>query len=147
MTEIIQKDKGDTGLVQVIADLDKHKIKIAIPLSEHLPFDVIAINQAGQLSRVSIKYKSMSNGLIAIPLRSISTNMKGWKAKTIDFSDIDAMAIYCPDTEHCYYIPSSFLKDCKSTFTLRVSDSKKNRKDIHWARDYFNPNVLFHWSR
>lgn len=36
------KDKGDKGTGNVIADLLSKGIQICLPLSEHLPFDLIA---------------------------------------------------------------------------------------------------------
>lgn len=43
------KDKGDIGLGCVIADLLKHDIQVALPVSEHLPFDLIAIHPYGDM--------------------------------------------------------------------------------------------------
>src|SRR5216683_5100347 len=45
------KDKGDEGLGQVIADLMTNGVQVAVPLSEHLPFDLIAIGEQGSCVR------------------------------------------------------------------------------------------------
>lgn len=58
------KTDGDTGLACVIADLVKHGIGIALPLSEHMPFDLDAVSPDGQLSRVSVKFRRAKNGRI-----------------------------------------------------------------------------------
>jgi len=50
---VITKDKGDIGLTQIIADLTEKDVKIALPLSEHLPFDLIAISPEGGLTKSS----------------------------------------------------------------------------------------------
>lgn len=39
------KDKGDVGLGHVIAVLLENGIQVALPISEHLPFDCIAISE------------------------------------------------------------------------------------------------------
>src|SRR5207248_5022232 len=52
------KDKGDEGLGQVIADLMTTGIQVAIPLSEHLPFDLIAIGEDGAMRRVQVRYRA-----------------------------------------------------------------------------------------
>ena len=143
MTKVITKEKGDTGLIQIIADLNRQNIKVALPISEHLPFDLIAINSEGKLSKVSVKYKSLNkSGAIAVPLRSISTNMRGWKAKTINFNDIDGIAIYCPDNGQSYYISSKNLIKYKSSFFLRVKECN-HKKCVNLAKNYTNYNVLF----
>lgn len=63
------KDKGDCGLAHVIADLFDAGIQVALPISEHLPFDCIAIHN-GSLSRVSVKYRTEENGAVRVRLRS-----------------------------------------------------------------------------
>jgi len=56
------KDKGDEGLGQVIADLMTHGVRVAVPLSEHLPFDLIAIGEDGAMRRVQVRYPCLSRG-------------------------------------------------------------------------------------
>lgn len=141
MIKTITKEKGDTGLIQVIADLDKKGIKVALPISEHLPFDLIAINTNGKLARVSVKYVGMVNGSIVVPLRSISTNTKGWKARTIDFNDIDVVAVFCPETQSCYYLKSSFVKNFKSGIYLRVEQAKR-KGEFNVAADYLVADIF-----
>ena len=51
------KDKGDEGLGQVIADLMANGVQVAVPLSEHLPFDLIAIGEHGAMRRVQVRYR------------------------------------------------------------------------------------------
>lgn len=140
--KIITKEKGDTGLIQVIANLDSHGIKVALPISEHLPFDLIAISDNLKLSRVSVKYVSIVHGSIAVPLRSISTNMKGWKAKTINYNDIDSIAVYCPNNKKCYYINKNKLIHLKACFFLREDESVIT-KTTNKASDYEFPSVIF----
>ena len=141
MNKLQTKEKGDTGLIQVIADLDKKGIKVALPISEHLPFDVIAISPQGNLSRLSVKYVGMVNGSIAVPLRSISTNTNGWKAKTIDFGQIDAIAVYCPENQNCYYLKSNFIKDFKSNVYLRIEPQKRKGK-CNLASDFLETDIF-----
>ena len=52
------KDKGDEGLGQVIADLMTHGVQVAVPLSEHLPFDLVAIDEGGAMRRVQVRYRA-----------------------------------------------------------------------------------------
>lgn len=37
------KDKGDLAVAKTIAHLLEHNIRCCLPLSEHLPFDLIAV--------------------------------------------------------------------------------------------------------
>ena len=55
------KDKGDEGLGQVIGDLMSNGVQVAIPLSEHLPFDLIAIGDGGAMRRVQVRYRALAD--------------------------------------------------------------------------------------
>ncbi len=135
------KEKGDIGLTQVIANLQLNGITAALPLSEHLPFDLIAVNKDAKLSRVSIKYRAINtNGIIEIPLRTISSNSEGYKVKVTNLNEVDAFAIYCPDTNKCYYIPSTKLIGYKASMALSVG---KSNNQSNLSTDYENPLVLF----
>lgn len=54
------KSKGDSGLGFVIADLLSRGVQVALPISEHLPFDCIAISIGGCLCRLSVKYRKVN---------------------------------------------------------------------------------------
>lgn len=146
MEKIETKDKGDIGLAQVIAHLTKNGVKVALPLSEHLPFDLIAISEEGKLSKVSVKYKGKSEGCVKVPLRTVSTNSKGYNIKRVNFDDIDAFAIYCPDTDVCYFVNKKELFKCVNAFSLRidaVKDGIKNKNMVHWAKDFLSYSSIF----
>ena len=55
------KDKGDEGLGQVIGDLMSNGVQVAVPLSEHLPFDLIAIGEGGAMRRVQVRYRASAD--------------------------------------------------------------------------------------
>ncbi len=61
------KDKGDLGVGFVIADLIRNDIKVALPISEHLPFECIAISPEGGLCRVSVKSRRLRDKLASVP--------------------------------------------------------------------------------
>lgn len=146
MRKIDTKDKGDLGIAMVIAALAKKNIKVALPMCEHLPFDLIGISEQGKLSRISIKYRTAVDGLIEVPIRTISSNSQGYKVKYADLNDIDGFAVYCPTTDQVYFINSERLKGFTSGMILRIQEEdkfKKRRHLINWANDFLNPDVLF----
>lgn len=128
------KDKGDKGTGNVIADLLSKGIQVCLPLSEHLPFDLIAVKNEGTLLRVSVKYREIKNGSVSVSFRSSYSDSKGVHTKEIDKNMIDLLAIYCPQTATVYYVdPSKFDKNV----TLRIEESKNNQtKGINLAKDY-----------
>ena len=138
------KDKGDVGVAKVIADLTEKDIKVALPISEHLPFDLIAIREDGKLSKISVKYRKINNyGCVAVPLRTISSNAKGYKIKCADLSYVDAFAIYCPETKEIYYVGSKSLEGHKAEFSMRIDARSGDGPDIRYAKDYTNVDNIW----
>ena len=128
------KDKGDKGTGNVIADLLSKGIQVCLPLSEHLPFDLIAVKEDGTLMRVSVKYRTLSKGSVMVVFSSSYSDSHGVHTKSVDKSLIDLLAIYCPETSEVYYvIPSHFDR----SVTLRIEQPKNNqKKGINLAKDY-----------
>lgn len=84
------KDKGDKGVGYVIADLLKNGYYVAIPLSEHLPFDLIAINNNGITKKISVKYRKIIRGLVSVNFNSCYSDSNGFHYKDInkDFNNM-----------------------------------------------------------
>ena len=144
--ENITNYKGDIGVACVMADLTKHGISVALPIASHLPFDIIAINNCGKLSRLSVKFMTKrKNGTLHVPLKTMSYNSSGPNSKSIDWNKVDAFAIYCIDNNKCYYVDSSYLINLKSEFVIRIDPPKKmsNSKIINWSTSFENIDILF----
>jgi hypothetical protein len=136
------KDKGDIGLASVMADLLKHDIQVALPVSEHLPFDLIAIHSRGTLAKVSVKYRVMKKGAVTVETRSSWNDRNGTHHRHHDPGDYDSVAIYCPDSDECYYLLVSELSP--SGRTLRITSAGNNQATgVCLARLYTDPGRLF----
>lgn len=128
------KDKGDKGVGNVIADLLTKGMQVCLPLSEHLPFDLIAVKSDGTLMKVSVKYRTKVGGVVTVPFKSSYSDSHGVHTKHVDKSLIDLMAIYCPDTHKVYYIKP---EDFGINVTLRIERPKNNQtKGVFLADDY-----------
>lgn len=140
------KEKGDLGLMAVMFDLQKQGFSICLPVSEHLGFDLIAVDKDYNISKISVKYRTMVNGAIEVPMRTISSNSKGYKVKFVDLDKINGYAIYCPDNNQCYYVPSCNLREYSNVMTLRVEPRISNRggsKISNSANEFLDPKKLF----
>lgn len=128
------KDKGDKGIGNVIADLLSKGIQVCLPLSEHLPFDLIAVKQNGSLLKVSVKYRTLTKGCVYVAFSSSYSDSHGVHTKAVNKDLIDLLAIYCPETKEVYYVtPSEFDK----SVTLRIEVSKNNQtKGVNLAKNY-----------
>ncbi|MBI5648925.1 MAG: hypothetical protein HZC40_00510 [Chloroflexi bacterium] len=137
------KDKGDIGLGFVIADLFSHGIQVALPMSEHLPFDLIAISEGDKLVRLSIKYRAAKDNRISLNLKSSWSDSHGLHTRPFVKHSFDAIAIYCPDTKKCYYIRNNEI-DVTSAISLRLKKTQNNQiKRVRSASKFCNPERLF----
>lgn len=129
----ITKDKGDVGVAMVIADLARNGFKVALPVSDHLPFDLIAISPSGRMFRFSVKHRHRNKrGCVEASTRSVYSNGKGSHTKYADKNWIDGIALYCPETEAVYYVPVKALGLRKSiNLRITVSASKKAVEQAH----------------
>lgn len=137
------KDKGDVGLTAVMADLLKHDIQVALPISEHLPFDLIVIHRSGAMMKVSVKYRTLSSrGSVKVTAGSVWNDRNGTHYRRHNPGDYDAVAIYCPNTSQCYYLLATELTPRDTT--LRIVDTENNQSvGIRMAHRFVDPDRLF----
>ncbi len=111
------KNKGDLGVLKIKTDLCERGFLVLSPESEHAPFDLV-IYKEGVFKRVQAKYRNLKkSGVLEIPFRNSYSTAKGVKTAAVNKDEIDVYAVYCPDTNECYYFkPQSFNK----SLTLRV---------------------------
>lgn len=118
------KDKGDLGVAKAHADLVAQGFTVLFPATEHAPFDLVAYAD-GVFHRLQVKYRSATGGAVVVKFRSMWADRNGTHAVPTDKTTIDAVCIYCPDTDTCYYIrPAEF----GSSVALRVAPSKNGQQ-------------------
>ena len=129
------KEKGDSGVGFVIADLMKNGIQVCIPISEHQPYDLVAVYPNGEMKRIQVKHrKARSTGTIEIPFRSSYSDSNGVHMKDVEKDDFDLYADYCPDTGGTYYFNHNRFGSCLS---LRLEKPKNNQvKGVKLAKDF-----------
>jgi hypothetical protein len=128
------KNKGDLGVLKAKVDLYLQGYLILVPDTEHFPFDLV-IYKKGMFKTVQVEFRNLAtNGALMIPFRSTYSTSKGVKTKPVDKSLVDIYAVYCPQTDECYYFdPGRYNK----SFTLRVKTSLNNQlKKTHLAIDF-----------
>jgi hypothetical protein len=129
------KQKADIGVAQVIADLYRQGFGVAIPMSEHAPFDLVAYDDS-RLYRLQVKYARLRNGRVTGKLRRSWADKDGSHSSKYEVGSFDYLAIYCPETDSCYYIPFKEIAGM-TTVDIRVLPSKnKQVKGIRLAKDY-----------
>ncbi len=134
-------DKGDIAVAKTIADLTAKGIKIAVPLSAHLPFDLIAFDENYKSSRIQVKYCSNDKRLI-LSTQTVSVSSKV-KVKPINFNHIDTYAVYSSVTDKVYYVNIEELKLKKRSLKLRIDETCKEDVRIKYASNYLDVKNLW----
>ena len=128
------KTKGDLGVLKVKVNLYLQGFLICNPETEHAPFDLV-IYKNGQFQSVQVKFRNLSkNGTLEIPFSSSYSTSKGVRTKRFDKDQVDLYAVYCPQTDCCYYFDP---KHFKRSLTLRVNTTRNNQSvGVHYAHDF-----------
>lgn len=135
------KEKGDLGVMEIMLDMTKHGYKIFTTISEHLPFDFVAFKD-NKFFRIQAKYRTLENdGKISVPFRTSWSDKNGTHSQFYNKEDLDYIAVYCPQTDKCYYINPSICNN-KSAFILRIKKPKNSQtKGINFADDFLLGSV------
>ena len=128
------KNKGDLGVLKVKVDLCQQEFLICTPETEHAPFDLV-IYKNGLFRTVQVKYRNLTRyGTLEIPFSTCYSTSKGLFKRKINKALVDLYAVYCPQTDCCYYLET---RNFSESITLRVKASRNNqRKRIHFADDF-----------
>ncbi len=133
------KDKGDMGVAVVIADLVCNGLGVFLPLSEHMPFDLIAVTPEGQTRRVQVKYRSLSkSGTIPVELTTNHSDRHGVHRKPVDLTSFDCFAVYCPESNRVYYVRNEEIPPSNGRlFAVRVRPARNNQQSrVNKASDF-----------
>jgi hypothetical protein len=136
------KDKGDEGLAQVIADLTTNGIQVAILLSEHLPFDLIAVGD-GIPKRVQVRYRAaVDSAHLRCHLGGSWADRNGTHKRVFNASAIDALAIYCPCPRTFVYLRMEELPPSAVSILLAKTRNGQVKRTRH-ASEYRDPWRMF----
>jgi len=130
------KVKADIGVAKVIADLVQKGHVPCIPLSEHQPYDIVAILKNGKAVKLQVKYSALfGSGIVEVKFRTSWADKHGTHMRAYKLQDFDYYAIYCPENEVVLYIPNS--TNCPKV--VRFSKTANNQtKYVKWANDYLD---------
>jgi hypothetical protein len=128
------KVKADIGVAKCIADLVNKGYVPCIPLSEHQPYDIVAIANNGAAIKLQVKYATLhDNGTIDVKFRTSWADKHGTHTRYYSDGDFDFYAIYCPEKDAVIYIPNT--KECPKV--IRFEKTRNNQsKYVKWADDY-----------
>lgn len=113
------KTKGDLGSLKIQCKLCEKGWLILNPNTEHAPFDFVAYKDKKFL-KIQAKYREARKGKVEVRLSTVWADKHGNHSKPYDLSEVDVMAVYCPDNDEVYFFkPTSEMK----SFTIRIEKS------------------------
>lgn len=126
------KIKGDLGEAMILADVVRRGYKVALPLGDDWPFDLV-VYRNGKFERVQCKYTESDGKVIHARCMSASD----WVQYKYTSKDIDWLVVYDKTTDACYYIPAELLGSGKRSLSLRLIPSiNKQTKGTRLASDF-----------
>lgn len=140
------KDKGDLAVAEVIADLMRAGAHVCLPLSEHLPFDLIAVSPSlHAVRRVQVRYVTARHGAIQVRLWQSYSDRSGLHKRAVSLDEVDAFAVFCPDVNDVYYVRQDEIRGMtRVLFSLRVFPSANGqRKGTRSARNFESVGRIF----
>ena len=128
------KHKGDIGLTKIICSLTEKGYVPCMPLSEHQPYDIVAVLDDGKTIKLQAKYAALQeNGTIEVRHRRNWADKNGVHTEHYSEEEFDYYAIYCPEKDIVLYVPN--VSDCPKT--IRFDRTGNNQKqNVKWANDY-----------
>lgn len=128
------KTKADVGLAKVIVDLTLKGYTPCLPLSEHQPYDIVAVDKRGNTFKLQVKYATLKdNGTLEVRFRRSWADRNGSHIKHYTKDEFDYYAIFCPNQDVVLYVPNS----PKCPKAIRFSKSANHqKKNINWFNDY-----------
>ena len=89
-----------------------------------------------QLARVQCKWASRDGDVIVARLYSNRRGPTGMIRRAYSPEDVDAFALYCPETDRCYFLEMAEFAGRYQLF-LRLGDTRNNqRAGVNWAKDH-----------
>src|SRR5690242_16028799 len=108
-------------------------IEVYRPIAEGGRFDLIFALPGGILSRVQCKWANLERGAVVVWLRSSRRAAEGMRTRVYTAEEIDAVAVYCPATADCYYLPMADIGG-RRVVHLRTAPARNGqRKRLHFA--------------
>lgn len=137
-----RKEKGDIGVAKAIASLVSSGIRVALPLSEHLRYDIVGEHD-GVFKSIQVRYTTAHDDQLDVKLKSVWSNKAGNHILYRKKSDFDILAIYCPNNDSVYFVGGEEFNNT-SGISLFLKDRKKhNQYSPRLAKDYENVLRLF----
>jgi hypothetical protein len=127
--------KGAIAEAAIAAEALKLGVVVLRPLLEGRRYDLM-FDVDGLLLRVQCKSAYRKGNVIIVNMRTSRLTPRGYVYTTYDASEIDAIAVYCPDLDDCFLLPIREVAGRSATH-LRLAPAANNQEvAIKYAETY-----------
>lgn len=127
--------KGAVAEAAIAAAAIRLGLGVLRPLCEGGRYDLV-IDTGDRLLRVQCKWASRQGRVLCVRCITSRHTPRGYRRSTYSAAEVDAIAVYAPNTDACYLIPIAEA-DGRSTVSLRLAPTANNQViSVRWARDY-----------
>ena len=135
MLDLSSTQKGAAAEAEIAAAALRLGLVVLQPLGDGSRYD-LAIDTGQRLLRVQCKWASRHGEVIMARCITSRHTPGGYRHTTYSADEIDAIAVYSPDTDRCYLIPVREVEGC-ATISLRLGSTRNNQAvNVRWAKDY-----------
>ncbi len=124
--------KGNVSELEALRVFNKAGFVVSIPFGNGAPYDLV-VDIGKRMLKVQVKTGRLRGGCVLFAAQRINGH-HGTKRYKYDEGEIDLFAVYCPDNERIYLVPT--LGDLAEG-RLRIDATKNNQQQlIRWAKDF-----------
>ena len=126
-------DVGQRSETAVVLELSRRGYHVLLPHGVNHRYDLV-LDQGEAFLRVQCKTGRLRDGRIVFSTKSVRSNTKEVLTRSYE-GEIDYFAVYCPETESVYMVPSAGI--ARGYCALRVEPCANGQvKHVNWAAEH-----------
>ena len=133
--------KGSISELVIATEAVKAGVRVLRPMVEGGRYDLV-FEIDGRFLRVQCKTGTLNDDVITASLRTCRHTPQGYVRTTYDASEVDVVAVYCPDNGGCYLVPLADVRG-RGNLHLRLAPARNNQEfAITYAATYAFPGAI-----
>jgi PD-(D/E)XK endonuclease len=141
LAPLTPSQKGAAAEAEIAAAAVRLGLVVLRPLGEGGRYDLM-IDAGRCLLRVQCRWATRRGEVLTAHISTCRRTPRGYVRSTYSKDEVDAVALFSPDTERCYLIPIREI-EARSTVQLRLSATRNSQAlGVRWAAGYDFAAVL-----
>jgi hypothetical protein len=133
--------KGSIAEAVIAAEAVKAGIVVLRPMVEGRRYDLV-FDTGARMLRIQCKSGRRQGGVVVVHTRTSRHTPRGYVWTTYSPAEIDALGVYCPQTDACYLLPIELVAGHSAIHLRLVPSANNQRASIHLAADFAFPGAI-----